>query len=260
VCTRQPITTQLQVIATNPGTVLPRVIINFGTGQQIPQTNSSDVQYAPGTQTLYGIWDWDFGTWDGMSRQRYQSLSSLTTPISRSTLQQQTVTGAVSTGGTTVTGYRTVSDTGICFVGQTCAGQAGKDYGWYMDLPGVNGTGATEQVIYNPIEAYGGFVVNTTVPANNSPFTCSVQTAQGWTMAINPLTGGALGGSFFGAVGAPAGTIVSGVALSGTGSPSVVSANQVPYLVTQTVNGTGAVVQVNPQGNSGGRLTWIEVR
>ena len=56
------------------------------------------------------------------------------------------------------------------------------------------------------------------------------------------------------------GTPVSGIAVNATGSPSVVTANGNPYLVSQTTSGTGTVNQVNPPpGNHGGRLTWIEL-
>jgi type IV pilus assembly protein PilY1 len=54
---------------------------------------------------------------------------------------------------------------------------------------------------------------------------------------------------------------VSGIALSGTGSPSVVIAGTNTYLVTQTTSGTGNIAQINPPaGSQGSRLTWIEKR
>jgi len=286
----QPITTQLMVLSTPTASGAPQVMIDFGTGLVIPQTTSAAIQYAPGQQSLYGIFDWSLGKsgsagslWNAVSATRYASLTGTSnapsSAISTSQLQQQTVTSqttATQTGSGQ--GYRTVSNTSVCFVGSTCTTttngttttSAGTRFGWYMNLPGytgVSGVGSsnqTEQVIYNPIGVFGAFIVNTTVPTNNSPFTCGAQTAQGWTMAINPATGGAFPQSFFADAnnnfvninGAP----VSGVALNATGSPSVVTASLRPYLVNQTASGAGAVNQVNPPGDSkGGRLTWIQL-
>ena len=54
---------------------------------------------------------------------------------------------------------------------------------------------------------------------------------------------------------------MSGIALNGTGSVSVVTAGTNTYLVTQTVGGQGALAQINPPGGTmGSRLTWIERR
>jgi len=53
--------------------------------------------------------------------------------------------------------------------------------------------------------------------------------------------------------------VVSGVALGGTGSTSVVVQGRRATLVTQTVSGTGALMSINPPGGLvGSRLTWIE--
>ena len=83
--------------------------------------------------------------------------------------------------------------------------------------------------------------------------------AGGWTLAIDPSTGGAFKTSFFGSnhtfvdIG---GQVVSGEALSGTGTPSMVTYNGQSYLVTQNVSGTGTVVEANPPaGTKGSRLT-----
>jgi type IV pilus assembly protein PilY1 len=84
-------------------------------------------------------------------------------------------------------------------------------------------------------------------------------------MAINPATGGAFTNSFFGNanhqflnIGSAS---VSGIALSGTGTPSVVIAGTNTYVVTQTTTGVGAISQINPPaGSQGSRLTWIEKR
>jgi type IV pilus assembly protein PilY1 len=106
--------------------------------------------------------------------------------------------------------------------------------------------------------------VNTTIPPSSSLGNCSSTIAGGWTMAINPATGGAFTQSFFGANHTFVnvnGQVVSGEALSGTGSPSVVTYGTGTYLVTQTVSGSGTVVAINPPvGTIGSRLTWIQRR
>jgi Tfp pilus tip-associated adhesin PilY1 len=93
-------------------------------------------------------------------------------------------------------------------------------------------------------------------------------------MAVNPATGGAFTNSFFGtpshnflnvtttdSSGNTSTSVVSGVALGGTGSTSVVVQGTQSYLVTQTVSGTGALMSINPPGGLvGSRLTWIERR
>jgi type IV pilus assembly protein PilY1 len=103
---------------------------------------------------------------------------------------------------------------------------------------------------------------------------CFAAGESGWTMAVNPATGGAFTNSFFGTPshnylnvtttdtgGGSSSSAVSGVALSGTGSSSIVAAGNQNYLVTQTVNGTGASMSVNPPGGTvGSRLTWTERR
>ena len=55
-----------------------------------------------------------------------------------------------------------------------------------------------EQVIFNPTLEDGTFLVNTTIPPTQSLSDCLATGAGGWTMAINPATGGAFTNSFFG--------------------------------------------------------------
>lgn len=277
VTTKQPITTALVVLSVAPDAIgTPRIMVEFGTGAVTPQTNTAAIQYAPGQQALYGIWDWKVGV-TGTAAANYTGLSGSsapTTAITTSQLQQQSVTstGNVSTTPGTTVNVRTVSNASVCYAGSSCTGTAAQ-YGWYMNLPGFNlpgftgtngvgGSNQTEQVIYSPIGSEGAFIVNTTIPANNGPLTCTVANAQGWTMALDPATGGSFAQSFF-SVGSSLinlnGQPVSGIAVNATGSPSVVTAVGNPYLISQTVTGTGTVNQINPVGSKGGRLTWIEL-
>lgn len=280
----QPITTQVTVVSVSPtATGTPRVMVEFGTGSFTPQTATAAISYTPGQQTLYGIWDWYMGQ-TGTANASFAGLvgssSAPTSSLTVSQLQQQTITNQTSASQSgTGQGYRTVSNNNVCFTGSTCTALdskgntvtiTGTQFGWYLNLTGFNGVSGvavnnqTEQVIYNPVETSGALLVNTVVPANNSPLTCTVQSAQGWTMALDPGTGGAFSQSFFAnsagnfvnVNGAP----VSGIALNATGSPSIVTALNHTYLVSQTTTGAGTVNPVNPPGNSkGGRLTWLEI-
>lgn len=282
--TNQPITTQLTVLAVSPtSTGQPRIMIEFGTGSTVPQSSSAAVQYAPGQQALYGIWDWYMGQTGKVNAQFGGLIGSPGAPTSQITLsqlQQQTVTGTYSAAQSGIgQGARTVSNNAVCFVGMTCATTssngttttaAGTMLGWYLNLPGFNGVSGvgganqTEQVIYSPLETDGAFIVNTVVPSNSSPLTCTSTSAQGWTMALNPATGGAFLTSFFadsaGSFVNVNGQPVSGVALNGTGSPSVVTYNNQYYLVSQTVNGAGVVNEIHPPGTLyTKRLTWLQI-
>jgi type IV pilus assembly protein PilY1 len=289
--TYQPISTQVLALATEPVTNGKYyVMLEFGTGSVQPQTSTTAISYAAGQQALYGIWDWMQGGASGTPGTTYAGLTGTSepasgSPITQSTLEQQVATtlaaGSYTSSNTTVQGYRTVTQNTICFVGMTCSTSAGTQYGWYMNLPGYTGvpqvgvnptTGVptqTEQVIYNPVELDGAFIVDTTIPANNSPLTCSALTAAGWTMALNPAEGGAFTESFFEA---PAGTFtqvngasVAGVALNATGSASILSVGSQANLVYMNGGGGGGgggggSQKVNPQQTANGsRVTWIQL-
>jgi type IV pilus assembly protein PilY1 len=250
----KPITTKL-VVASSPGQNGggPQVMVDFGTGRQYPLTNSTPTTYAAGAQALYGIWDWNMASWNTKGSIQYKSLAAPQT-ISTANLVQQT------TSLTSNTAFRTVTNNPICWT--TCS-SGGTQFGWYLNLPGSN-----EQVIYSPVLEVGAFLVNTTIPTLASAFNCTPASATGWTMAISPLTGGAFNQSFFGDSGGHFvninGQVVSGAALSGTGSVSIVTTGGAAagtFLVTQTVSGVGIVLPINPLANaSGSRLTWIEKR
>ena len=46
---------------------LPRLFIEFGTGERTQLTNLTPVQYASGTQSIYGVWDWNLSAWNTLS-------------------------------------------------------------------------------------------------------------------------------------------------------------------------------------------------
>ena len=231
---------------------LPRVLVDFGTGQNIPATLSSPEQYASGAQTLYGIWDWDMTAWNAKKSVQYAKLATAPT-ITASKLQSQTITNL--TGN-----YRAVTNNPVCWSGSTNCTSGNTQFGWQVTLPESG-----EQVIFNPIISNGAFIVNTLVPADNSPFSCSSYLPTGWTLAISPTNGGSFSESFFGDPNSNFpninGSPVNGIALNATGSPSVVLADKKQFMVNQTNTGDGKANQINPPaGTKGGRLNWIQLR
>jgi type IV pilus assembly protein PilY1 len=293
--TSQPITTKVVVASIATTGANPRVLVEFGTGQQVQFTNNNPASYASAQQYLMGVWDWNLSNWNSLSHVQYASLSSSTTPVAPSPLSgtskllAQSVqsmydtSDVVSTTSTQIGTryyYETISNNTVSWADTSTTST--KQYGWYLPLSqgygnptDPNGLQSSttipsaasiyEQVVFNPTLQDGAFIVNTTIPPTTSLATCSSTLAGGWTIAINPATGGAFTNSFFGNanhqflnIGSQS---VSGIALSGTGTPSVVTAGTTAYVVTQTTTGTGAVAQINPPaGSTGSRLTWIEKR
>ena len=241
-----------------------RLIINFGTGSQTPQTISGDVSYAAGQHRLYGIWDWDMDAWNGKSTVKMKTLPGPRSIVLAS-LQDQTILATVSANGANgISAYRTTSQNAVSWCNSTpCV--ATTKYGWTMLLPAaLAGQTAGEQIIYSPILSQGAFIVNTVVPATNSPLSCVRDPNGGWTMALTPATGAAFSNSFFADASNNfvklGGQSVSGAQLGAVGSPSVVSAGGKPQLVNQTSKGTGVVSKINPPAGSGSRLTWQQIR
>jgi type IV pilus assembly protein PilY1 len=290
--TGQPITTKV-VVASVAGTMNPRVLVEFGTGWQTPMTNFSAGTYSTSQQSLFGIWDWNLNGWNANSTVQYTSLpgGGIGAPATLSgtgNLVQQVISGPyAATVAGTGSDYRTLTSYPVCYADTTGCSQ----FGWFINLVSGNAyapdpanpqTGnpqyantpvVWEQVIFNPTLAAGAFIVNTTIPPANAATMCYSAGASGWTMAVNPATGGAFTNSFFGTpahnflnvtqtnVNGTTSTPVSGIALGGTGSASIVVGGTQSYLVTQTVTGVGALVSVNPPGGTkGSRLTWIERR
>jgi type IV pilus assembly protein PilY1 len=282
----QPITTKVTVASTPNSTGANRVIVSFGTGQKNPQTIISASTYAGGTQSIYGIWDWNMAAWDALSTIQYASVSStpansytygagsttVVPTITTAKLQQQVITnlGSTTNGAGVATQYTSISDNTIAWC--TALPCSSTLFGWYMNLPGTS-----EQIIYSPVLALGNFIVNSTIPAVITPYSCTSSNASGFTYSINPTTGGGATQSFFGnsngqfnnytnpTTGVT--SVISGIQLNGTGSVSVITLGGTlssvtgTFLVTQTSSGTGAVVAVNPLGNAQTlRLTWKELR
>lgn len=256
----QPISTK-PVVAIVPALQgNPRVIVSFGTGNKTPQTISAAAQYASGPQSLYGVWDWDMAGWNAKAAPSAQ-MNSLVGPVTITTANLQLQTISLISG----TNYRTVSSNKVCWQGGRECSYLSNRYGWYLNLPT-----AQEQVIFSPILYEGGLIVNTLIPANNTPLNCASNLDSGWTLAISIGSGGSFKQSFFadstGRFVDYSGLLVSGLQLAAVGSPSIVTAGPAggtkkPYIVNQTSSGTGDVRKINPPGGtSGARVTWQQIR
>ena len=280
VTTNQPITTKLIVAATpaSSSNSTSRVMVEFGTGQEFPATTAAAVSYAAGQQSMYGIWDWNLANWNILNPVvPYASLSGTGAPkttlayasgVSNPILSTQTITQITATSGANV-GTRTVSSNPVCWSGGSNLSGCStyNQFGWVANLPTTG-----EQVIYNPVIYQGALVANTTIPPNDSVFACSSTLPAGWTMAFTPTDGSSFANSFFPnsnnqfvQVSSPANASVkvsvTGVALNATGTPSVVSALNNPYLINQTSSGVGTATQINPPKNSKTkRLNWTQLR
>jgi len=250
----QPITSRVTV-ASVPAKGMgakPRLIVSFGTGQQVPQSLFAAPKYASGTQALYGVWDWNMNAWNAKAGPggKYEALGAPQT-VGVSNLQAQAITATLA-GDSVATGYRTVSRNPVCWAGSGDCAAGNNQFGWTLPLPD-----SKEQVIYNPSLIYGTFVVNTIVPAMSDALTCRQVSASGYTMAVDVGTGGASASSFFPDVATP---LVAGIGLSATGSQSVVTTRKKAFIVQQTVAGQGVVTRINPPVSSGHRLNWIQLR
>jgi type IV pilus assembly protein PilY1 len=255
------ITTKLMVSAVKQTTGNPRVMVMFGTGRKTPQTTTISAQYATGSQSMYGIWDWDMAAYNTASLAAYQ-VASLTAPqtVTLSKLTVQTLTQATST-------VRDITSVPVCYAGSTICGSGNTQFGWTVALPATN-----EQLIFNPIvdQLNNAFLFNTTIPFVSSPGTCNAQTDTGYTLALQQDTGGAVTGYFPNYNDSNA----AGSQSNGTGTPFLVSAAGSNFLLTQSLgNGgqTGVPIicpkgalycssMIKTTGATGKRLTWIQRR
>jgi len=261
----KPITTRVTVTSTLPPSGPPRLIVGFGTGHKVPQTLTAPLSYASGTQSIYGIWDWNMGGWNSKLSAQYASLTGSRT-IAATDLQQQTATDAAG-------GFRTVSRNDVCWYGSTTCASNNTKLGWILNLPGT-----TEQIVYNPVIVAGVFVVNTTIPpaGQSQVLNCTSDNPTGYSMAIDVSTGGAPQASFFapglrtstvalnGLIGSE---VVAGSSLNGTGTfsfykkPGTAGNSDADFACTQTVDGQPVCIAVSAGGGGpASRLSWIKLR
>ena len=266
----QPITTQLLVVSSIVSGGSPRVQIEFGTGARTQITNLGPATYTSGTQSIYGVWDWNMSAWNALAPgSMYASLAAtpaatgLTAPftITSSSLLAQTLTA--NANGVTVDG----TNVAICWQGSVTSCGTGT-LGWYTNLPNTD-----EQIIYNPVFFQGAFIVNSTIPANNLATSCSSNLDTGYTYVLNIANGGVFTNSVNGTAQgvfptySKNGTIITdsieaGVLTNATGSVAIVATPQgITNFVYQTVPGVPGSQTVSiPSNTKAKRLTWVERR
>ncbi len=177
---RQPISTTPVVSQDTQG----RIGVMFGTGQWLFSSDTTDNL----TQSLYGVWD---------VNQTYPG--TMTTPITRASLVQQTLsttTASNTTGGTT---YNTRTSTSNPVIYSSAPG--GK-MGWYIDLP-ITG----ERVIVNPLLVFGDVIFTSYVPGATSTDPCTSSNGTSWITAVNYLTGAVPSTNPFGFTGTAASVV-----------------------------------------------------
>lgn len=264
----QPITTRITVGAVHTITTTQnlagitlssqpiRMIINFGTGQKIPQTVTSPAQYASGTQYIYGLWDWDMVNWNKLSAGQQAVALSAPQTISTSNLVLQTITTTAGTGSTPA--YRTISKNAVCWKGGSGCSPA-TSMGWYMQLPATG-----EQIIYDPILSPDGeLVINTFIPASSTPLSCKAADNAGFSMGMMPDSGAGSPTPYFYL---NSNLSADGVQLNGVGIPALLSSGQTAdqnseYFITQTTSGAAPPTKVNRHVIvTGTRLNWLQRR
>lgn len=272
----QPITTGMAVASvptSSSTTARPRVIVAFGTGQKLPITVTSGEAYAPATQALYGIWDYNMASWNSTSTDtKYVALDttartaggkSLT--VGSSELVTQTFTTQTDSA---LNQYRTATSNSICWADQTTCSST-PQMGWTMALQAAVTTGTnptlSEQVIFNPTVIANELVLNTYIPPSGTAaaLLCNAPSASGFTMALQISNGGAAAESF---LPLPDGTFSNTISVVGLGSgavgtPAVLnSSDGKTYIVSGTVKGGIDRKQTNYSGGKGLRLNWTKVR
>jgi len=250
--TGQPITTAVTV-SSGPTTAGGNtVIVAFGTGNRTQFNNANPVTFAPATQGLYGVWDWNLTGWNAKSAVQYAALtpaaSGLSGPLTQANLLQESFQlNPVDNVTRDIAG-----NAPICWAGSpACSGSP--QFGWYVPL-----IGALEQVVYNPQLLRGVFTVNSIVPANNLPNSCTINNDTGFTYAISVMTGAAPPGFFVQFHDAQA----AGMQTNAVGvSFPVTASNGSVWMVSQTVTNQPLIYQANPGANGKGRrLTWVQLR
>ena len=265
-----PITTQVATTVIALPNLGQRVMLGVGTGQAVPFTSSSAVTYASGTQSVYGLWDWDMTAWNNgrttassvaipASTTKFAALAQITASPYRTFSKTDLLSNVLATSTATT---RTASISTVCWQGSTVCSTGNNKYGWVFDFPT-----SKEQLVYNPVFQGGTLFLNTTIPPGTAVAgTCIPPLPTGWTMAFNMASGGGFtqnafpdsNNSFVVATGSSS---ITGVMQSGVGKPYIVSVGSQQYVVNQTAGGEPTIKQINPQGGvTVKRLSWEQIR
>ncbi|MBS0578663.1 MAG: pilus assembly protein PilY [Proteobacteria bacterium] len=275
----QPITTAL-VLASGAASTgsLQQLMVLFGTGQKVNLTATTPTTYSSGTQTLYGVWDWNMASWNSQSAATYASLTTTqagTLGLTASNVQKTNLQGQTVTINATTLNRDIANNATPCWANTAgCTTSSTAKFGWYIDLPGTQ-----EQVIYSPELVAQALTVNTIVPALNAPTSCNNLADTGYTYVVSALTGAAFTQVFLPPSEAanpnvntnPRYTDTNAIAMqtNATGSSFITGNNAgTKFLVYETnqtqVNGAGILggtLGLNlPTNTTGKRVSWIQRR
>jgi type IV pilus assembly protein PilY1 len=275
--TGQPITQPVVLAGATVVGTAPALIVSFGTGQRTQLTNTSATTYATATQSLYGVWDWNFATWNAASSSQYASLTTaqvhaatnLSSPytLSKSNLQAQTFSAGSNAGS--------IDSTNATVTWAQCAAASpyscnGGTFGWYANLAVATATTGPEQIVSVPTLYQQALIVNSTVPAINNPLSCTINSDTGNTYIISVTTGGTFTSSGTSAkvsgflTNSDANTV--GQNLNETGALSIVRTSNSTTLIGQSNNpvaGTAPGIATPfslPTNISVNRMTWTQLR
>jgi type IV pilus assembly protein PilY1 len=253
----QPITSSIAVTATLTENT-QRLILGFGTGRATPFTISSATTYQGGTQTVYGIWDWDMTAWNSLSSTPYVALPQVTISPYLSFTRADLFTDTVASQTATT---RTATTAVVCWKGNSACKSGNAQYGWKFDLPDSG-----EQVIYNPVFSGGLLLLNTTTPPGNSASKCTQMLPSGWTMGFDMTSGGGMPQNIFpasnGSFIPSSGAAISGLKQGAVGTPYIVTVGNKQYAISS--NASGGAPSVNQLNTQGGvtvkRISWEQLR
>lgn len=268
-----PVTTHVTVAVVGSAGA-PRVMLDFGTGQLLPQTLTTAAHpSSTARQSLFGVWDWDLTTWNRLaptSPVAALPAAAVSAPtggtLTAADLQSQNLNTYATMASGPFSGVRTVTSSVVCWAGGVACNPPGanRQFGWRLALDMPSGA-PPEQLVYNPQLQDGLILFNTTLPGAAGSLSCQAQPPTGYTLALLPDTGTAPTSSYFQAatqgITAPDGAPISGLGLGAVGTPSTVAVDSRKFLVTQTSSGSGVAVQVNAGAASHGRrLSWQRLR
>ena len=137
----KPITTKPLVVLydNSPNT---RALVSFGTGQYTPIGNTTPASYVSGTQSMYGVWDYDMAAWNTAAAHKYLSAVAPQT-INTTNLQTQTIvsigTDLVGLTSNAVTWCPSGTATLLC-------NATSKAMGWTVNLSPLDSTVTNSQV------------------------------------------------------------------------------------------------------------------
>lgn len=155
-------------------------MVYFGTGKYLEPGDTSDMS----VQTFYSVWDVDRS-----SPPSDPNLPSVTAPITRANLLQQSIQAEPVVNGTT---YRVVSNNPIVWkYGKPAPSPS--YLGWYLNLLPSSGVAQGERVVTYPLLREGRIIFTTLIPSSGacsgggSSFLMELDASNGGRLTVSPF-------------------------------------------------------------------------